>query len=254
MHVVTASALAALQGIAHGFFSREGGVSSGLYESLNCGLGSRDARDNVIRNRALVTAQLGVAPDCLLTLYQIHSPVIVRVNENWSGQGPQADGMVTRKHGLALGILTADCTPILFADPKAGVIGACHAGWKGALAGVAQATIAAMIAEGAERTHIVAAIGPTIRQRAYEVGAEFRARFLDADGANAAWFRQGITPDKFLFDLPGYLKGHLQAAGITTTDDVQVCTYGDDRYFSYRRTTHRGEADYGRNISAIALT
>lgn len=241
--------------IAHGFFSRRGGVSTGLYDSLNCGPGSNDDPANVATNRARVAAALDVAPQNLLTLYQIHSPNIVTVLQAWGpDQRPQADGMVTRAPGIAIGALAADCTPILFADIAARVIGACHAGWKGAFGGVAEATIDAMESIGADRSRIAAAIGPTIRQSSYEVGDEFRDRFTDADPANDAWFAPGKSAGKFQFDLPGYLTRRLTAAGIGQIDDTGICTYADPDFFSYRRTTHRGEPDYGRNISAIALT
>lgn len=246
-----AASLAGLPGIAHGFFGRAGGVSEGLYASLNCGLGSRDRQASVAANRARAAAAIGIAPQNLLTLYQIHSPEVVTVREAWSGQGPEADGMVTRTPGIALGVLAADCTPILFADAAAGVIGACHAGWKGALAGVAEATVAAMRREGAR--DIAAAIGPTIRQPSYEVGAEFRDAFTARDAGHARWFAPGKAADKFQFDLPGFLNARLGEAGITQIEDLAVCTYADGGYFSYRRTTHRGEPDYGRNLSAIAL-
>jgi len=246
-----AASLAGLPGIAHGFFGRAGGVSEGLYASLNCGLGSRDRQASVAANRARAAAAIGIAPQNLLTLYQIHSPEVVTVREAWSGQGPEADGMVTRTPGIALGVLAADCTPILFADAAARVIGACHAGWKGALAGVAEATVAAMRREGAR--DIAAAIGPTIRQASYEVGAEFRDAFTARDAGHARWFAPGKAADKFQFDLPGFLTARLGEAGVTRIEDLAVCTYADGGYFSYRRTTHRGEPDYGRNLSAIAL-
>lgn len=246
-----AASLAGLPGIAHGFFGRAGGVSEGLYASLNCGLGSRDRQASVAANRARAAAAIGIAPQNLLTLYQIHSPEVVTVREAWSGQGPEADGMVTRSPGIALCVLAADCTPILFADAAAGVIGACHAGWKGALAGVAEATVAAMRREGAR--DIAAAIGPTIRQPSYEVGAEFRDAFTARDASHARWFAPGKAADKFQFDLPGFLTARLGEAGVTRIEDLAVCTYADGGYFSYRRTTHRGEPDYGRNLSAIAL-
>lgn len=250
MNIVTAAPLD-LPGIAHGFFGREGGVSEGLYASLNCGAGSRDDPAHVAANRARVAARLGVAAERLVSLYQIHSPDVLTVAEPWGADRPQADGMVTTTPGIALGVLAADCTPILFADRQAGVVGACHAGWKGALAGVAETTLDAMRRLGAH--DIAAAIGPTIRQPSYEVGAEFRDRFLAADAANDAWFASGRMAEKFQFDLPGYLTGRLRAAGVEAIFDCGVCTYADPGYFSYRRATHRGEPDYGRNISAIAL-
>lgn len=240
------------RGVAHGFFARTGGVSQGIYQGLNCGLGSDDDRTAVLENRRRAAERLGVAGDNLVTLYQVHSPDVVTVTEPWApGDGPKADGMVTRTKGIALGVLAADCTPILFADAAAGVIGACHAGWKGALAGIAEATVAAMRREGA--TEIAAAIGPTIRQPSYEVGAEFRDAFTARDGGHGRWFAPGKAADKFQFDLPGFLTARLNEAGVTRIEDLAVCTYADAGYFSYRRTTHRGEPDYGRNLSAIAL-
>ncbi|MCC6921223.1 MAG: peptidoglycan editing factor PgeF [Alphaproteobacteria bacterium] len=245
----------AARGVAHGFFARTGGVSQGLYEGLNCGLGSNDDRAAVLENRRRAAERLGVAGDNLVTLYQVHSPDVVTVTEPWApGDGPKADGMVTRTKGFALGVLAADCTPILFADGEAGIIGACHAGWKGALAGVADATVAAMEALGASRQRIIAAIGPTIRQICYEVGAEFRDRFVADAPGNAEWFRPGRAAGKFHFDLPGYLTRRLEKTGIAGIEDCEICTYSDSRFFSYRRTTHRGESDYGRNLSAIVLT
>lgn len=240
--------------LAHGFFTREGGVSTGLYDSLNCGLGSDDDRANALENRRRAAAALGLGPDRLVTLYQVHSAEAVIVNEPWEpGDGPRADGMATRTRGLALGVLAADCTPILFADAQEGVIGACHAGWKGALAGVAEATLDAMIALGALRTRVVAAIGPTIRQAAYEVGTDYRDRFVAADARSAAFFAPGKDAAHAQFDLPGYLARRLGDAGVTVIADTALCTYQDAGFFSYRRTTHRGEPDYGRNLSTIAL-
>lgn len=254
MRIIRSDRLSAQRGIAHGFFGRTGGVSTGLYESLNCGPGSNDAPAAVAENRARVATKLGVAPASLLSLYQIHSPNVLTVTDGWTDDRPQADGMVTTVPGLALGILAADCTPILFADSEARVVGACHAGWKGAFGGVAEATIDAMIALGAQRAHITAAIGPTIHQASYEVGADFRDRFMETAAANANWFIPGVTEGKFQFDLPGYLANRLRAAGIEQLDDCRTDTYADPDFFSYRRTTHRREPDYGRNISAIALT
>ncbi len=241
--------------LAHGFFTRDGGVSTGLYESLNCGLGSQDQRANPLENRRRVAAELGLAAARLVTLYQVHSAEAVIVNQPWEpGEGPKADGMVTRKRGLALGVLAADCTPVLFADPAEGVIGACHAGWKGALGGVAEATLDAMIALGARRAHITAAIGPTIRQAAYEVGVDYRDRFVTSDSRSAAFFYSGKDAAHAQIHLPRYHASRLGDAGVTVIADTALCTYQDPGFFSFRRATHRGEADYGRNISAIALT
>lgn len=254
MRIERSAQLSALPGLNHGFFGRDGGVSTGLYASLNAGLGSGDDPAHVAENRSRIAGALDVQADHLLTLYQIHSPKVEVVSGPWPAESrPQADGMVTTTRGLALGALAADCTPVLFADAEAGVIGACHAGWKGALGGVAEATIDTMVNQGARRDRIVAAIGPTIRQPSYEVGDEFRARFVEANPQNTRWFAAGKAPDKFQFDLPGYLTERLGRTGIAAIDDLKLCTYADPGFFSFRRTTHRGEPDYGRNISAIAL-
>ena len=244
-----------LSHIRHGFFTREGGVSKGIYASLNCGYGSDDDRECVRENRARVAGKLSVEPEKLLTVYQIHSPDVVTVSDPWDPESaPQADAMVTSESGIALGILTADCAPVLFADEKAHVIGAAHAGWKGAIGGVLEATIEAMIGLGAERGRIVAAIGPCISKDAYEVGAEFRERFLEADTANSKWFAASENDGHFMFDLPGYAEARLEAADIGTVAVVGRCTYQEPkRFFSYRRTTHRKEKDYGRQISALML-
>jgi len=252
-----AANLSDLPGIAHGFFGREGGVSDGVYASLNCGPGSKDDPSRVAENRGRVTAAL--APETklitkLITLAQIHSPKVHVVGPNWEGR-PEGDGMVTALPGLALGIQTADCAPVLFADAQARVIGAAHAGWKGALGGVLEAVIAAMEGLGARRGRIAAAIGPSITQANYEVGGEFRERFLEADPANAAFFIPSAKAGHFHFDLPAYVQGRLAGAGIADSVDLGLCTYPPENgFFSFRRTTHRGEADYGRQISAIVLS
>jgi polyphenol oxidase len=253
--MLQAPTLAALASIRHAFFTRDGGVSDGLYASLNGGPGSADAPANVSENRARMAAMLGVRPDCLLTAYQIHSPDVVTVERPWSAdERPRADAIVTRVPGLAIGITTADCGPVLFADEAAGVIGAAHAGWRGAATGVLEATIAAMERCGADRTRMVAALGPTIRQPNYEVGPEFVTRFTADDDANARFFEPSPRPNHALFDLPGYIAARLARAGVARVEDVGHCTYGDPtRFFSYRRSTHRRERDYGRHINAIAL-
>ena len=250
-----APSLAALAGIRHAFFTREGGVSDGVYASLNGGPGSDDAPAKVTENRARMAAALGVAPDRLLTAYQIHSPDVVTVERPWEPQQrPRADAIVTRVPGLAIGVTTADCGPVLFADETAGVIGAAHAGWRGAATGVIEATIAAMERCGADRARIAVALGPMIRQANYEVGPEFVARFQAEDTANARFFQPAERPGHALFDLPGYIATRLTAAGIARVEDVGHCTYADAaRFFSYRRSTHRREPDYGRHINAIAL-
>ena len=253
--LLQAPALAALAGIRHAFFTRDGGVSDGIYASLNGGPGSEDAPANVSENRARMAAMLGVRPDRFLTAYQIHSPDVVTIERPWSAQErPRADAIVTRAPGLAIGVTTADCGPVLLADQQAGVIGAAHAGWRGAATGILEATIAAMERCGADRARMVAAIGPTIRQPNYEVGPEFVARFTAEDGTNARFFQPSPRPDHALFDLPGYIAARLARAGVARVEDLGHCTYGDPaRFFSYRRSTHHQERDYGRHINAIAL-
>jgi len=254
-NMLRAAALSALSGVRHAFFTRDGGVSGGIYASLNGGAGSDDAPAHVAANRARMAAALGVAPDHLLTAYQIHSPDVVTIDRPWlPSERPRADAIVTKTPALAIAVTTADCGPVLFADEKAGVIAAAHAGWRGAATGVLEATIAAMERCGAERSRIVAALGPMIRQPNYEVGPEFVRSFKADDGANERFFRPATRPDHALFDLPGYIAGRLAAAGIRRVEDLGHCTYADDvRFFSYRRATHRKEADYGRHINAIAL-
>ncbi len=253
--MIHAAALRALAGIRHAFFTRDGGVSDGLYESLNGGPGSDDAPGKVMENRARMAAALGVRPDHLLTAYQIHSPDVVTIERPWDPQArPRADAIVTRVPGLAIGVTTADCGPVLLADETAGVIAAAHAGWRGAATGILEATVAAMERCGAERGRTVAALGPTIRQPNYEVGPEFVARFRTDDPENERFFRPSSRPDHALFDLPGYIATALARAGIGRVEDVGHCTYADAaRFFSYRRSTHRHERDYGRHINAIAL-
>ena len=245
-----------LSGIAHGFFTREGGVSDGLYASLNIGLGSRDDRHRVLANRGRVARALGVDEDALVMPYQVHSPDVVVVEEAWApGEGPKVDAVVTARPGLAIGVATADCGPILFADAAAGVVGAAHAGWKGAFEGVIAATVAAMEGLGARRDGIVAVLGPTISAAAYEVGPEFVERFTARDAAWARFFALSGRAGHAMFDLPAFIALRLAEAGVGRAGDVGLCTYADEaRFFSYRRTTHRGEPDYGRLVSAIALT
>jgi polyphenol oxidase len=242
--------------IRHAFFTREGGVSGGLYASLNGGLGSDDDPAAVRENRARMAEALGLVPALLLSLYQVHSPEVAVVEEPWpDAERPRADAMVTRRPGLALGIATADCGPVLLADAAAGVIGAAHAGWKGALGGVLDATVGAMERLGAERGRIVAVLGPTIGPDAYEVGPDFVTRFTGAHEGNARFFRPSDKPGHAMFDLPAFILARLGEMGVGRAASLGLCTYGDERrFFSYRRTTHRGEADYGRLISAISLT
>jgi YfiH family protein len=253
--MLQAPSLSKLARIRHGFFTRGGGVSQGVYTSLNGGTGSKDAPDKVAENRARMAAALGVTPDRLLTAHQIHSPDVVVADQPWThAVRPRADAIISRAPRLAIGISTADCGPLLMADPEAGVIGAAHAGWRGALTGVIEAAIAAMEKLGAERTRIVAALGPTIRQPNYEVGAEFVERFLAADSSNARFFAPAERAGHAMFDLAGYIASRLRHAGIEHFEDLGLCTYAEpQRFFSYRRTTKLGELDYGRHINAIAL-
>lgn len=241
--------------VGHGFFTRQGGTSEGLYASLNCGPGSDDAPDRVAENRRRAVAALDLPGDTLLTLYQIHSAETVTVTAPWpSGDRPRADAIVTDRTGLVLGILTADCAPVLLADAEAGVIGAAHAGWKGALGGVVASTVAAMETLGARRDRIAAAVGPCISQASYEVGADFRAPFHDQDPANDRFFAAGSRDGHLQFDLQGYVHKRLHDAGIATADVLDEDTRDqEDLFFSYRRACLRGEADYGRQLSAICL-
>jgi YfiH family protein len=252
---VEAPELAGLAGIRHAFFTRTGGVSPGLYASLNAGVGSADDPHNVAANRARMAASLGVTAERFLTCYQIHSPDVVVADAPWEAQArPRADAIVTGRPGLAIGISTADCGPVLFADPDARIVGAAHAGWRGALAGVTDATIAAMERLGAARARIVAAIGPMIRQPNYEVGPDLMDRFIAADPANRQFFVPAARGGHFMFDLAGYVAARLATAGIGTICDLGACTYADPgQFYSYRRMTHRGEADYGRHVNAIVL-
>jgi polyphenol oxidase len=252
--MIKADALA-LPGIRHAFFTRQGGVSSGVYASLNGGTGSRDDTAFVAENRARMAAALNVAPARFLTPYQIHSAEAVTAEVPWTAETrPRADAVVTRARGLAISVTTADCGPILLADAGAGVIGAAHAGWRGALTGIIEATLDAMERLGARRANITAAIGPMIRQRNYEVGPDLIARFAAADGSGAAFFTPAARDGHALFDLPGYIAARLARAGIANIEDLGLCTYADaERFFSFRRSTHRGEADYGRHVNAIVL-
>jgi len=247
--------LAALAGIRHGFFTRAGGVSTGIYRGLNCGVGSEDAPQAVAENRRRLAAALGLGAERLLTLYQIHSPDVIHVETPWAAAArPKADALVTQLPGLALGATAADCSPVLFAEPQAQVIGAAHAGWKGALGGVLEATINAMEQIGADRSRIRAAIGPTISQANYEVGDEFRARFEASDPDHGRFFAPAARAGHAMFDLPGFVRARLAAAGIDKIEDLGLCTYADEEsFYSYRRSVHRAEADYGRHVHAIAL-
>ncbi len=241
-----------LRGLAHGFFTREGGVSTGIYATLNGGQGSGDDARAVAENRARIAAHLGVDP--LVSLNQVHSDRVERVTGAWAGPRPEADAMVTDRPGIGLAVLTADCAPVLLADREAGVVGAAHAGWKGALGGVLEAVVEAMAAMGARRERIVAAVGPAISQRAYEVGPEFVERFIDEDREHGRFFAGGHG-DRAMFDLPGFCLYRLREAGVAEAAWTGHCTYSDAaRFFSYRRACHAGEGDYGRLVAAIALT
>ena len=246
--------LSAIPGLRHAFFSRDGGVSEGIYAGLNGGLGSSDDPVKVAENRRRMAAQIGVAPTHFLSLHQIHSPDAVIATGPWeSASRPRADALVTRAVGLAIGVTAADCGPILLVDPNARVIGAAHAGWKGALTGVVESTVDAMEKLGAERSGIVAAIGPLIRQHSYEVGDEFVERFLEADAENALFFMPAARENHAMFDLAGFIRMRLENAGVLMIDDIGVDTYSDERFFSYRRSVHRKEPDYGRHVHAIVL-
>ncbi len=242
-----------LDGVRHGFFTRKGGASSGVFAGLNCGLGSSDQSDMVAINRTRVAKAMGVDLSHLVTVNQVHSADVATVTAPTKGKPPRADALVTATPGLALAILTADCQPVLFADRKAGVIGAAHAGWKGAQNGVLEAAVEAMETLGAARDRITAVIGPTISQRSYEVGPEFLESFLDEDHENARFFAGG-NGDRAMFDLPAYGLHRLRQAGVGHAEWTQHCTYSDpQRFYSYRRATHKREADYGRLISVIRL-
>ena len=254
LHPIAATALDS-PGVAHGFFTRQGGVSSGVYATLNGGTGSRDARAAVLENRRRMAVTLGVAPDRLLIPYLIHSADAVVVEAPFDDAArPRCDGVVTRVPGLGLGVTGADCGVVLLADADAGVVGAAHAGWKGAIGGVLEATVAAMASIGARLDRIAAVLGPTIGPKSYEVGPEFRDRFMAEDPDHARFFTPSRRQGHHLFDLPGFIGFRLRRAGIGRFDDLGLDTYADEtRFFSYRRMTHRGEADYGRLVAAIAL-
>lgn len=253
--MIRAPALDACRGIQHGFMTRQGGVSEGVFASLNCGYGSGDDAANVRHNRERAAAQFNLGADDLATLYQIHSAEVREVETPWPvAERPEADALVTRKPGIGLGILTADCVPVLFADPQARVIGAAHAGWKGALGGIVGATVDAMERLGAQRNRIHVAIGPCIHQASYEVGPELRHGFVERDKESNRFFTPAKRDNHFQFDLAGFVGGRARLAAVAAVEDVGCDTYSDDeRFFSYRRTTHRGENDYGRGISIIAL-
>ena len=252
---VRAAGLRALPHVAHGFFTRDGGVSRGIYAGLNCGYGSGDDRSDVHQNRTRAAAALDRAESDIVTVHQVHSGDAVIVDAKWQwGAAPRADGLATRRPGIMLAIMTADCTPVLFADAEAGVIGAAHAGWRGARSGIAAATVAQMERLGADRKRIRAAIGPTIGLGSYEVDLTFYKSFISERTDNDAFFIPGNDRNHRQFDLPGFVAAGLRALGLATVERVDHDTYSDPaRLFSYRRATHRGEPDYGRQISAITL-
>ncbi|MCR8550920.1 peptidoglycan editing factor PgeF [Salipiger sp. P9] len=249
LEIITSHSLSPLR---HGFFTRKGGASSGVFAGLNCGNGSSDQSEIVAINRARVAAAMEVAPELLINVHQVHSAKVAVVEGPHPGPVPEADAVVTATPGVALAVLTADCQPVLFADAQAGVVGAAHAGWRGAIDGVLEETVAAMVALGATREKIAAVIGPSISQRAYEVGPEFFDDFMGEDPANARFFAGGAG-DRMQFDLPGYGLHKLREAGVSA-EWTRHCTYSDpERFFSYRRSCHEQEADYGRLISVIRL-
>jgi hypothetical protein len=253
--MIELSNLKDLAGIRHGFMTRHGGVSEGIYRSLNCGLGSKDDHDAVVENRARALRAAGLKPDSLATAYQVHSARVAVVEDNWpKDDRPQVDGLVTRTKGVSLGILTADCVPVLFADAAAGIIGAAHAGWKGALTGILPETIEAMIQLGARRDRIQAGIGPAIAQKSYEVGPDFPQAFIANDPANGRYFTTSARCRHFTFDLVGFVRDELESLrlGAVSVAGNDTCAEADD-FFSYRRTTHAKEPDYGRQISIIGL-
>ncbi|MEO1608389.1 MAG: peptidoglycan editing factor PgeF [Pseudomonadota bacterium] len=244
------------KGLRHGFFTRQGGVSQGIYASLNCGYGSDDNPDAVNENRRRAALHLSCAHTDIVTAYQIHSAQVLVVDALFQPDAvPQGDALVSKTPGLAIGVLTADCTPVLFADPEARIVGAAHAGWRGAASGILEATLEAMEAIGGKRCRIRAAIGPAIHQPNYEVGAEFKAEFLNANPENERFFNQPAQAAKPRFDLPDFCNARLEAAGVNWIDNIDLCTYADESlFFSYRRKIHRLEPDYGRQISAIVAT
>lgn len=253
--MIEAKNLSRIPEIRHGFFTRVGGFSKGIYRALNCGFGSGDDADLVARNREIVTTSLGLVPHELVTVHQCHGTDVAVAREHWRwDEAPKADGLVSDRPHIAIAVATADCVPVLFADWKHQVVGAAHAGWRGALAGITDAVLAEMERLGARRDTTFAAVGPAISGAVYEVGPEVRSAFVEADAGNERFFRPSEREGHAMFDLPGYVVGRVRAGGLASVEHVDRCTYGEEEYFfSYRRATHRGEPDYGRQLSAITL-
>ena len=253
---LTATSFTQLAGVRHGFFTRNGGVSSGIFAQLNCG--GRDSAESaavVDENRRRVAETIGIQPECLLSTAQIHSPIVVTVEKPWSFSArPEADAMVSRVPGIGLGVLTADCAPVLFVDPKNRIIGAAHSGWKGAFGGIAQATVDAMERLGAERSEIIASVGPALAQASYQIDDVFYRRFLEADAQNKQFFTPLDATGHGQFDLPGYVHKRLRDVGIRSIEMLLRDTYAEEAdFYSFRRSVHRRESDYGRQISVISL-
>lgn len=252
--MIHAPTLSSILKVKHAFFTREGGVSEGIYASLNCGLGTKDKPESVLENRARAAQQLGAKPENLCSLSQVHSKEVMIIEKPLGTARPEGDGMVTKTPGIALGILTADCAPVLLADPINQVIGAAHAGWRGALAGVARSTVQAMQELGAQPENIIAVIGPCIAQKSYDVDLDFSKAFLDVDPTYGVYFSPSATPRKIGFSLRGFLQHELREAGVAHIEAMDDDTLTDEkRFFSYRRSVQRGEPDYGRQLSAIML-
>ena len=254
--MITASELNANTNIKHGFFTRRDGVSHGVFRGLNCGYGSGDTPAHIDQNRSVAMAKLGLSRQNLNTVYQIHSADVVVAQKAWARDDrPKADAIVTNQPGLAVGIMTADCTPVLFSDPNAGIVGAAHAGWRGAIGGVLAATVEKIEEMGGDRSQVIAVVGPCIHQSSYEVGPDFHTSFLQENPANERYFVPSEKARHQLFDLPGFVLTKLADLGLAVVQDVSEDTYAnEDRFFSYRRSTHRKETDYGRGLSAIVLT
>jgi len=251
--MIKSSAIAEIDGISHGFFTRQGGHSRGIFASLNTGLGADEDNETILKNRQIVADKLGA--EQLVTPYQYHSAVVLAVDEGWDWQSPpKADGLVTRQKGLAIAVNTADCTPVIFADVKGRAVGIAHAGWKGTVGGVLEAVVAAMAELGVEAGDIIAAIGPTISQENYEVGPEFVEQFIADNPDSARFFIPSKRDGHAMFDLPACVEARLQSCDLNQIEDLALCTYGDEeQFFSYRRATHRSEPDYGRQMSGVCL-